>query len=264
MLVFPQLTTGGSGLYPVTRTFTGRTVANALADGSTVVFADPDGAVREWQLKATGLTLEEWTAIESLFQAASGRLTTFTFLDPAGNLLLRSEEFGEPEWTNSPLIQVTPGVGDPLGTARAMQVVNAGSAVGSVAQTLGVPGNFRYALSVWAKATGASNLALSATAAGGSATRNFALTSQWKRLSLDVGLGLNTDSVVFGAALDAGASVDLFGMQVEAQRGMSDYKKTTGAGGVHAGARFGDDRLTVTARGTDVFDAVIRIVSVGG
>lgn len=261
MLVFPQLTTGSSALYPVTRQNLTRTVVNILGDGSRVVFADPDAGEREWVLRAAGLTLEEWTAIETLFQTVSGRLADFTFLDPAGNLLLHSEEFSEPEWNNGPLIQLTPGIGDPWGTTRATRVVNAGSAVGAVAQTLAVPGSFRYALSVWARTSGASNVTLSATTTGGSATRNFPLTSQWRRVSMDMGLGLNTNSVVFGAELDAGASVDLFGVQVEAQIGVSDYKKTGGSGGLYTKARFAEDELTVTAKGTDVFDAVIRIVA---
>jgi hypothetical protein len=157
------------------------------------------------------------------------------------------------------LIQVTAGIGDPLGTARATRVVNAGSSMGAVAQTLAVPGTFRYALSVWAKTTGGSNVTLSATTTGGSATQAFELTSIWKRVSLEIGLGLITESVTFGAELEAGASADLFGMQVEAQRGASDYQKTGGTGGVYGEARFMEDELTVTARGTDVFDAVVRI-----
>jgi len=72
-------------------------------------------------------------------------------------------------------------------------------------------------------------------------------------------LGLITESVIFGAELEAGASVDLFGMQVEAQRGASDYRKTGGTGGVYEESRFAQDELTVTARGMDVFDAVVRI-----
>ena len=167
MLVFPQLATGAAALYPVTRRNVTRTVVNALGDGSTVVFGDPDAGMREWELRATGLTLNEWTAIDTLFQAVAGRFATFTFLDPFGNLLLRSEEFGDPAWDNSALIQLTPGVGDPLGTTRATQVVNAGSAAGAMAQTLAVPGNFRYTLSVWAKTTGVSNVTLSATTSGG-------------------------------------------------------------------------------------------------
>jgi hypothetical protein len=261
MLVFPQLATGASALYPVTRMNVTRTVVNALGDGSTVVLGDPDAGMREWEMRASGLTLSEWTAIDTLFQAATGRFATFTFLDPVGNLLLRSEEFGDPAWSNSPLIQLTSGVSDPLGTARATQVVNAGSAGGAIAQTLAVPGNFRYTLSAWAKTTGVSNVTLSATTSGGSATRSIALTSQWMRASLDVELGLTTESVVFGVVLDVGAIVDLFGMQVEAQPGASDYKKTVGIGGVHATARFAEDELTVTAKGTDVFVAVVRIVA---
>ena len=261
MLVFPQLATGASALYPVTRINATRTVVNTLGDGSTVVFGDPDAGMREWELKATSLTLSEWTAIDTLFQAVMGRFATFTFLDPFGNLLLRSEEFGDPAWSNSPLIQLTPGVNDPLGTTRATQVVNAGSAAGAVAQTLAVPGNIRYTLSVWAKTTGVSNVTLSATTAGGSATRSIALTGQWMRASLDVELGLTTDSVVFGVVLDVGAIVDLFGMQVEAQPGASDYKKTSGSAGLYAEARFAEDELTVTAKGTDMFDAVIRIMA---
>jgi hypothetical protein len=76
---------------------------------------------------------------------------------------------------------------------------------------------------------------------------------------MEVALGLNTESVVFGTELDAGATVDLFGMQVEAQPGTSDYKRTGGSGGLYAQARFAEDELTVTAKATDVFDAVIRI-----
>lgn len=261
MLVFPQLATGASALYPVTRMNATRTVVNVLGDGSTVVFADADAGMREWELRAAGLSLDEWTAIEGLFEAASGRLSVFTFLDPFGNLLLRSEEFGDPAWATGELIQLTPGSGDPFGTTRATQVVNAGPAAGAMTQTLAVPGNFRYTLSVWGKTTGASSVTLSATTSGGSATRSIALTSQWKRVSLDVGLGQNTESVVFGVELDVGATVDLFGMQAEAQISASDYKKTGSNGGVYAQARFAEDDLTVTAKGTDEFDAVIRIVA---
>jgi len=261
MLVFPQLATGASALYPVTRRNVTRTVVNALGDGSTVIFGDPDARVREWELQAASLTLSEWTAIDTLFQAAAGKFATFTFLDPVDNLLRRSEEFGDPAWSNSPLIQLTPGLSDPLGTTRATQVVNAGSADGGVAQTLAVPGNIRYTLSVWAKTTGVSNVTVSASTTGGSVTRSIALTSQWQRATLDVELGLDTESVVFGVVLDVGAIVDLFGMQVEAQPGASDYKKTGGSAGLYAQARFAEDELVVTAKGTDVFDAVIRIVA---
>jgi hypothetical protein len=43
--------------------------------------------------------------------------------------------------------------------------------------------------------------------------------------------------------------------------GPSDYKLTGTTGGVYPGARFGADTITVTAQGTDVYDAVIQIVN---
>ena len=113
MLVFPQLTTGAAALYPVTKQGLQRTVVNALADGSTVVYADPDGAIAGWTLRATGLTLTEWNAIENLFQQTAGMAETFTFLDPVGNLLLQSENFSAGAWTPGALVQLTPGIADP-------------------------------------------------------------------------------------------------------------------------------------------------------
>ncbi len=261
MLMFPQLMTGASALYPVTKTTIQRTVVNALGDGSTVVFSDPDAAALAWELHASGMTLAEWSAIETLFLATSGMWQTFTFLDPTGNLLADSENLGGGAWTNGALIQLTTGVADPLGTNRATGVVNAGGVAESVAQTLAAPGNFHYCLSVWARTPGTSGVSLTISTTGGGASQSFALNGTWQHISVSANPGQTTTSVTFGAQLAAGASIDLFGMQVEAQLAASDYKMTETQGGVYANARFGQDRLTVTAQGTDVYDAVIQIVN---
>jgi hypothetical protein len=255
-LYFRKIATGGSALYPVTRHSVQRTVVNALGDGRTDVFADPDAAMTAWELRAAGLTLAEWNAIEALFQATSGMWQTFTFLDPAGNLLAQSENFGATAWTNGALIQLTPGIADPLGTTRATRVVNAGQAVESVAQTLNVPGNFHYCLSAWARSAGGSSVTLAVA----NVTRVVALGPQWQRVFVAGNLGQATTAVSFSAQLPAGAAVDLFGMQAEAQLAPSDYKQTGVRGGLYSNARFASDQLTVTAQGTDVYDAVIRIV----
>jgi len=264
MLVFPQLGTGASALYPVTKTSIQRTVVNTLGDGSTVVFTDPDAAAMAWELRASGLTAAEWNAIEALFQATSGMWQTFTFLDPTANLLLQSETFGATAWANGALIQLTTGIGDPLGTTRATQVVNAGETTLSVAQTLNVPGNFHYCLSVWARTTGGSSVTLAISTTGGNVTQTFSLTGEWARINVSGNPGQSTTQVTFEAQLAAGASVDLFGMQAEAQLAPSDYKLTGAKGGVCAKARFAADQITVTAQGTDVYDAVIKIVDTEG
>jgi hypothetical protein len=257
MLVFPQLSTGASALYPLTKTSRQRTVLNTLGDGSIYVYADPDARSLGWKLEAKGLTAAEWNAIEALFRATSGMWQAFTFLDPVGNLIAESEDFGASAWTNGALIALTDGVADSLGTTRATQVVNAGIGTEAVAQTLAVPGNFQYCLSVWARTDSGTSVTLMI----GSAVKTFALGTSWGRISFAANLGLSTESVTFGAQLSAGGTIVLFGMQVEAQLGPSDYKLTGTTGGVYTNARFGADTITVTAQGADVYDAVIQIVN---
>jgi hypothetical protein len=261
MLVFPQLSTGAPALYPITKRSRQRSVVNRLGDGSTDVCADRNAASLGWKLEAKGLTAAEWGAIEALFEATSGMWLPFTFLDPVGNLVLESEDFGSPVWTNGSLLDLTAGASDPLGTTRATAVTNAGEAVESISQTLAIPGSFQYCLSVWARTDSGSSVTLIISTAGGNATKTFALGPLWARVSLSANLGLATESVTFAAQLMTGASIDLFGMQAEAQRGLSDYKQTGSTGGVYANARFGSDQITVTAQGTDVYDAVLQIVN---
>ena len=52
--------------------------------------------------------------------------------------------------------------------------------------------------------------------------------------------------MTFGIEIGAGHSVDLFGIQAEAQAGASGYKTTLSQGGLYASARFMDDDLAVT------------------
>jgi hypothetical protein len=248
-------------MYPVVRRTRVRTVVNEAGDGSTVTFRDADGAVREWELQATGLTGTEWGAVEVLFEAARGRLNWFTLLDPAGNLLTRSEEFSDAVWAKGPQIQLTAGTGDPFGGMAATHVVNAGGTNQTVTQTLAAPGNFTYTLSVWARSAGGASVTLTASTTGGSAAQTELLTTGWRRIRLSTNLNAPTDSVTFGVQLNAGAAVDLFGFQVDPQAASSDYKKTGATGGVIGKARFATDELSVRAQGTDVFDSLIRIVS---
>jgi hypothetical protein len=259
--VFPQVSTGASALYPLTKTSRQRSVVNTLGDGTTDVYADPEAASLGWELHTTGLTAAEWGAIEALFEATSGMWQPFTFLDPVGNLIAESESFGASAWSNGALIDLTTGAGDPLGTTRATTVTNPSLAAEAIAQTLTVPGNFQYCLSIWARTDSGTNVTLSISTTGGNATKTFTLGAQWVRVSLSADLGQTTESVTFAAQIAAGGTIDIFAMQAEAQWGFSDYKQTGTTSGVFTGARFGTDRLTVTAQGTDVYDAVIQIVN---
>lgn len=261
MLVFPQFSTGASSLYPLTHTARQRTVVNTLGDGSINVYADPEGRSLAWELHATGLTEAEWNAIETLFKATAGMWQSFTFLNPVGNLIADSETFGAAAWINGALIDLTTGVSDPLGTTRATGVANTSETTLGIAQVLSVPGNFHYCLSLWGRTDSGTSVTLTISTSGRSISKTFALSTQWSRVSFTANLGQATESVTFAAQLSTGGTIDIFGMQVEAQLGSSDYKLTGTQGGVYANARFGADQLTVTAQGPDVYDAVIQIVN---
>jgi hypothetical protein len=249
MLYFPQIS-----MYPVVQRFVQRTVLNTLEDGRVDYFADPAAAAVAWDMHLKGMTAVEWDAVQALFNSVAGRWQTFTFLDPVGNLLSQSETFSVPPWTASALLSLTPGVVDPMGTTRATSVVNTGGAAESLTQTLPVPDAFLYCFSVWARSANGSAVTLLA----GSESKEFTLSSSWARFSY-IGSG-----TTFGIQLDAGAAVELFGMQLEMQIAPSDYKKTGARGGVYSKARFADDQLTATRQGTDIVDAVIRVVSTEG
>jgi hypothetical protein len=259
MLVFPQLVTGASSLYPLKKRHVARTVVNVLGDGQKDIFEDSDAAMVQWDLQLRSLTRAETDAIEALYVSVSGQWGLFTFLDPAGNLLAYSEEFGNTVWTNGPLIQLTTGIADPMGGTGATRVINAGDVGQAVAQVLDVPGNFQYSISVWARTQGGSNATLMAQTTGAIATLPIQLNGNWKRFNLSINLGQQTSSVTFGVSLDGGASVDLFGMQVDAQIGPSDYKRTGAGGGVYSRARFTSDSLATKAQATDIYDIALRI-----
>jgi hypothetical protein len=63
----------------------------------------------------------------------------------------------------------------------------------------------------------------------------------------------------FGLELPAGGSVNVIGMQVDAQAGPSAYRTTT-VGGVYEGARFGDDTLEIVTTGLHRHACTVKVV----
>lgn len=235
MPYFPQLATGAMGQFPLVKRRRARTVTNTCADGRQVKLADAAAAGTEWRLGFQELTDEEMETLLAFFASVEGRLGSFTFLDPAGNLLAWSEQLDEAVWEKGPLVTVVPEAG-------AWRVTNTGGSTALLAQTLEVPEPFYYCLSMYARG------ANGALARGGE-RREFPAAAEWRRLAFaSQGQGTG-ETVRFGLELGPGASVEVFGMQVEAQIGASGYQRTFSRGGVYENARFGSDELQVTTAG---------------
>ncbi len=255
MLVFPQLSTGASGQFPLARTRSRRTVSNDLEDGSVIRLEDETGEVI-WDLELRELSSAERGSIEALFTATEGRLRPFTFLDPAGNLLRYSEEVTNEAWTKDPLLLISSGVEDHLGTHRATHLANGGQGMQGIRQTLDAPAGFTYCWSVSLKGSGVVTLSF------GSLARTFATSETWMRFELGGSAGGTESSVAFRLDLSAAGFVDVFGLQVEAQPGASGYKVTGKQGGVYSLARFGSNELAITAEASEWERTRLRIVAV--
>jgi hypothetical protein len=254
MLIFPQLTTGALAQFPSTRSRWARTVTNTLSDMTTIKLADPSGGIIEWRLAYTGLTDNELSNLEAFFEATEGSLNVFAFVDPIANLLAWSDHLDEDAWTTDPFISLTGNVTDPTGGANAWQITNAGAASQTITQTLMSPGAYIYSFSAYIR----SNAQASVLLLLGSTQLSVEISTTWNRFILS-GQGDKTAlSTTFGLSIPAGLSIDVFGMQVEAQPAASAYKPST-TGGVYANAYFRDDTLSFTSTDLNHHSTILTI-----
>ena len=261
MLHYPQLTSGSVCQFPVKRRTTLRTVSNELPSGDNIRMSDPGAARVRWQLQYLGLTDRERTAIEQLFEAAEGRLTTFSFLDPTDNLLLWSEDYTKSVWTVDPLLQVTSGIADPFGGSGATQLTNTAQAAQSAAQSIEAASWFQYCFSVYLRSDSPSTIQLVLSAAGQELRSAIAVSTVWTRATKTGSIPSNLDVISFRLELPAGARVSAFGAQVEPQLAAGHYKKTLDRAGVYSGTRFDSDSLTITTDTPNQHSCSVSLVS---
>jgi len=235
-----------------------RTVINQTCQGYQVKLADPAASITEWHLSFDEMSDQELAALEALFQAVEGCLTPFTFLDPADNLLAWSEQQNQPVWQADPLLTLTGGVTDPMGGTAAYAVGNPTGAVLMLQQSINAPASLDYCLSLYARSDQSTRVWL----VRGSETDAQAISPQWTRLISAGQLQDTADSISFGMALDPGTTVDVFGIQAEAQTTASLYKQTAETGGVYPNARFRDDTLTIITAGPSRHSCELDIVNV--
>ena len=261
MFYFPQLETGNISHYPLIRTHFTRTITNTAEGGSSIRTADVGATQIYWDLTYLDLSTGEWASIEQLFDGVHGRLGTFTFLDPTANLLSWSEDFTKPLWHADPLLQLSPGIQDPLGGTSAIRVTNMAQTSQRLVQQIEAPAWYQYCFSVYARSAQTETARLLQSATGGELLQPCALGAGWSRVMLNARLTTQTDGVAFGIELPSGSEVDLFGVQLEAQSGAGTYKKNTDLGGVYPSSRFDQDELTFTTTGPNQHSSQIRIIS---
>jgi hypothetical protein len=235
MMSYPQL-----AQFPIVKRMRRRTVTNRLADGRTIKLGDPAGAVTEWQLRYQDLTDEEAGVLHDFFVAMEGTLQEFTFLDPLANLLAWSDEFDQ-----------AVGLKGPLLTVEGDRLTNTGGGSQRILQTIAGPAGYLYCFSASVRAAAPTAVLLVA----GAKTAEHMAMPEWRRVWL---AGTVADPT-FGVEIPAGGSVEVRGLQVEAQAGAS-AEQSTRRGEVYEGARLRDDILSMETTGVKRHSCTVNIV----
>jgi hypothetical protein len=247
MLYYPQFSTGSVAQFPIQRGITMRTIVNRLASGATIRMTDSGCQRAQWQLRYSGLTDDERSSIENLFEAAAGQLNTFVFLDPMANLLAWSEDWSQAVWTPDPLLQVVTGIPDAFGGKGAVQLTNTAQVSQEIIQNTSGPSSYLYTYSLYLRSDVPATVHLLVSSTAQTSLTAVSTGPSWTRAISSGSLGVEEDGVGFGVQLPAGVQVDAFGAQVEAQAGTGLYKKTIDRGGIYQKTRFSSDLLLVTA-----------------
>src|ERR1035438_4333506 len=161
MLVYPQLGTGALSQFPIVKTQKSRTVLNLAPDGSTFKLADSAGGATEWVLSYEDLGDDEVAVLSTFFASAEGTLNSFTFMDPAGNLLAWSDDLDNAVWQKDPLLTLLGGQAGPSGGTGAWNLSNGGGGSQGISPTLAAPGAFQYCMSAYVRAATPAGVRLS-------------------------------------------------------------------------------------------------------
>jgi len=256
VLIFPQLRSGAVAQLPIQRSENYRTRRNALADGSVIQMTDAGFANAGWTLKFSALTADEAQALQSLFQSAQGRLNTFTFLDPSANLLCWSDDLTQTAWSVDP--QLTLGVvQDAFGGSAGWQMVNGAAAAQSISQTTNAPATLEYCFSAYLRSDMPAQVTFEI---GGNAAVTALVSGTWQRWEA-AATGGTGPQVVFGLSIPPDTTVQVCGIQAEAQPAAGVYKSSMATSGVFPNSRFDQDSMDVTATEAGLFACNVRIVS---
>lgn len=257
-LYYPQLASGALAQYPIRKMRLARTIKNVLADGSMILFADPNGARLTWQLSYTGLSTTDIQALTQHFNACAGPFRAFTFIDPTDNMLLSTSDLTNAAWNTSSLITIEGNIADPAGGSGAFTVTNTGQANQEIGQTLPVLANYQYCFSVFVMSAQPSFIELVRRGPSVEQSDDFAIGPTWTRIASSGRLDDSGTNFSIAVNLAAGQQVQLYGLQLEAQIAPSRYRPT-GTGGVYTNAHWAADQLIITADAPNLFSTAFNI-----
>ena len=262
MRFFPQLQSGALTCFPFDLERLRRTL-RASEPNVPLRASDTRFHYATWNLTYQHISGEEFGELESFFRECEGRLQTFTFLDPSGNLLRQSEDLTDGIWVVDTGLSVTDTGEKTSGGATVFELSNQTQSDLSLRQVLGVPPQYQYCLSVWLQSSQPATTTLFHSSAGNSNESKNRPTSSWRRYRLSSNLPSGTEpySCEAGLVCGPGALVRAAGFQFEPQPNPSAYQSTADSCGVHSNARFDQDSLAAVNEGPDSYSTEMRVIA---
>lgn len=256
MSFYPQVGSGSVAQFPVSRSRKWRAIVNQMEDGEVIMLPDATAGQIQWKLSYQALVAAEVQNLSNLFTASQGEFAAFTFIDPLANLLGWSESLSQSAWQLG-LLQTVAGVTDPLGTQRASSLTNPSAGTQSLQQSLGISGDYVVCFSVYLRSSVPGTVTLHRDGTALTVT----VGEGWQRVFVNGAGGGGAGQSTFSIALAAGQTIDVWGLQVEAQPYPSAYKQTTAALGIYEETYFGDDDLTITSTNVGLSSCEITLMS---
>lgn len=268
MSYYPQL--GGiTTALPYETASSFETVENNLPSGQHRARARRTGPLGKWIVRHGKLSAADLDTLHTFFVARHGRLETFAFLDPAGNLVPQSEDFSHADWVKTGTSQTASGVTDPFGGTLAKTVTSStgNGTIRTVILPDGGASGFVLNLSIWARvASGTQTLRfvfVRSDTDGPLSAENRTITTTWARYDFKATIaeGVNV-GIRFGgeSTWGSGVAIDLFGAQVNAMPGPGAYAKTPGDLGLHDNCRFDTDVWDVEYQASGLHSLRLPIV----
>lgn len=256
MTTFPQTKGGTLAQFPVQRSQLWRAIVNTLESGEQIMLPDAAGGQIAWVLTYQDLTEGEAANISTLFNASQGRFGMFAFIDPMANLLGWSEDFSKPSW-QSGLMKITSGISDPLGTQRASTVANSTEGTQTLQQTLSVPGEYVMCFSGYFRADTNGTVTINRDSLSSTAS----VGPLWQRTFVTGSGSAGATQSSFAITVGAGETIQVFGLQVEAQPYPSPYKPTLTPAGIYRETWFGEDVLTIAHTSPGLSSCEVTLIS---
>jgi hypothetical protein len=266
---FPQINaTGVMTALPYTSSLNYRTTLVDMESGKRYTYQWQAVPLGKWAVNLPALTDAELVVAQDFFYSMEGRKGEFKFMDPGGNLILYSDDYGNAAWTKTD-ITVGSAQTDPKGGVLARRMTSSGSNGLLVATVIpdGGASGFVICASIWARAASfGQQLSIGFIDSGfsvlGSTTWDLP-AGQWIRIHHSMTLATSSYiRVLIGgfATWGSGRVIDLFSGQCSPTPGPGPRLLTPGMDGLRAKCRFDTDDFAVNHIGPNEHSVTLPIV----